>query len=105
VPELFDRERRLELELPLRVTGSDDAGAGFEESAVTLNVSGAALCFESVRRLEVGQSLDLEVTIPEGLRRHFGGERLFRTRSVVYRVEPASEGRLRVVARFVGHPS
>jgi hypothetical protein len=102
VPEFFDRARRLELKLPLEVRGADSAGTAFADSAVSVNVSSGAVCFESGRRLDVGASLVLEIALPEALRRHFGGEPVYRTRAVVYRVEPAAAGgRLRVVARFV----
>lgn len=100
MPELFDRERRLGLELPIEVRGRDSAGAAFAESGVTVNVSSGAVCFETGRRHEVGAPLDVEIALPEPLRRHFEGRASYRSRAVVYRVEPAGSG-WRVVARFV----
>jgi len=99
-PELFDRARRLDLSLPMEVRGEDASGALFRESCVTLNIAGGAVCFESDRRFEIGAPVELEISLPEALRRHFGGETVYRTRAVVYRTEPAPRSRTRIVARF-----
>lgn len=100
--DIFDRARRLELELSIEVCGEDASGGRFRETSTTINISSGAVCFESARRIEIGASLDLEIALPEALRYHFGGEAVYRTRAVVYRVEPAAPHRIRVVARFVG---
>ena len=100
MPELFARGRRLDLELPIVVRG-DAAEGGFADSSVTINISSRAVCFESHRRLSIGSSLALEIALPEPLRRHFGGEAVYRTRAVVYRVEATPKPSFRVVARFV----
>lgn len=100
MPELPDRERRLHLELDLEVRGRDRAGAAFVDSGVTVNVSSGAVCFETGRRHEIGAPVEVEIALPEPLRRHFGGRATYRSRAVVYRLEPAGSG-WRVVARFV----
>lgn len=101
MPEIFDRERRLDLELPIEVRGRDTSGAAFTESAATANVSSGAVCFESGHRHEIGSSLEVRIALPEPLRRHFEGRAEFRSRAVVYRVEPAGSQGWRIVARFV----
>ena len=102
VPEIFDRSRRLELSLPIEVAGEDASGAPLRESCVTVNIASGGVCFESSLRLGIGMPVNLEISLPEKLRRHFGGEAIYRTRAVVYRTEPGPGGRTRIVARFVG---
>lgn len=99
--ELSDRARRLDLALPIGVKGRDSSGADFHESGVTVNVSSSAVCFETAGRHEIGAAIEVEIALPEELRRHFGGRETYRARCLVYRVEPAGE-RWRTVARFAG---
>jgi len=103
MPEIFERARRLHLELELEVRGQDPSGAAFAESCRTVNISSGAVCFDCPRRLAVGGSVELSIALPEALRRHFGGRPVYHARARVYRIEPAPEaGGHRVVARFVG---
>jgi len=101
VPELFDRDRRLDLELPIEVRGRDTGGAAFVDSTVTVNVSSGAVCFDSRRRHEIGAIVEVRIDLPEPLRRHFDDRASYRSRAVVYRAEPAGSSGWRVVARFV----
>jgi hypothetical protein len=100
---LADRKRRIELHLPVSVDGRDESGSSFREESRTHNISGGGVCFETVRHLPVGERLALEIRIPEGLQRHFGGHPVYRVKAVVCRVERFEESRTsRVGARFVG---
>jgi hypothetical protein len=97
------RERRMTLHLPLRVGGTDAKGGSFAESTRSLNISGGGVCFESHRKLQVGQRLTLSIELPEALRKHFGGQPVYQACAVVCRVESfEGETAARVGARFVG---
>ncbi len=99
---MTEREKRLGLNLPVAVTGTDAAGAPFEESTRSVNVSGGGICFESRRKLLVGQQIRLRIELPPPLRRHFGGRSAYRARAVVCRVEQfEGEPGARVGARLL----
>jgi hypothetical protein len=100
---LADRKKRIELHLPMAVDGRDESGLGFREESRTQNISGGGVCFETQRHLPVGGRLALEIRIPEGLQRHFGGHPVYRVKAVVCRVERFEEGKTsRIGARFLG---
>ena len=101
-PRLAERSRRLDLVLPLRVTGEDVTGRTFTEATRTLNVSGGGLAFATRRRLLIGSRFVLEVRLPPRLRRHFGGRDAYRVRAVVCRVAVLEEGLAHVGVRFLG---
>ena len=97
-----DRERRRGLRLPLEVRGKDAVGRSFHESTHSVNFSGGGLCFESGQKLSIGARLELEIELPPGLRRHFGGRALYRAHALVCRVEHfEDEPGYRVGARFL----
>ncbi len=97
------REKRLELNLPVEVHGEDANGARFTEFTRSVNVSGGGICFESHRRIAIGARLALVIELPASLRRHFGNREVYRARAVVCRVErSAGEDASRVGARFLG---
>ncbi len=102
MPRLADRSRRLDLVLPLTVTGEDVRGRVFTEATRTLNVSGGGLAFATRRRLLIGSRLVLEVRLPPRLRRHFAGRDTYRVRAVVCRVAVLEDGPAHVGARFLG---
>ena len=98
-----ERERRRGLQLPVEVRGRDAVGRSFSESTTSLNVSGGGICFESGQKLSIGARLELEIELPPGLRRHFGGKALYRAHALVCRVEHfEDEPGYRVGARFLG---
>jgi len=100
---LSKREQRLGLDLPVNVVGQDLSGVSFKEATRSLNVSGGGICFESRHRIQNGSRLTLQVHLPPGLRRHFGGDSVYRARAVVCRVERC-EGQptWQIGARFLG---
>jgi hypothetical protein len=97
------RPKRVELHLPLTVSGRDAGGGRFTEVTRSMNVSGGGVLFESHRPIAVGDRLELSIELPVSLRRHFGDQDTYRARAVVCRVEqPSPEGPKRVGARFLG---
>jgi hypothetical protein len=100
---LLQREKRVGLQLPVKVQGEDAAGVRFDELTRSVNVSGGGICFESQRQVEVGARLKLAIELPPPLRRHFGNREVYRANAVVCRVErSAGETVSRVSARFLG---
>jgi PilZ domain-containing protein len=100
---LTQREKRIGLHLPLEVSGQDAEGASFRESTHTVNISGGGVCFEMNRLPFVGARLTLNIQLPPPLRKHFGGQAVYRARAVVCRVERyEGHGACRVGARFLG---
>ena len=100
---VFQRERRVGLQLPVKVQGEDASGVPFDEATRSVNVSGGGICFESQRHVEVGTRLQLAIELPAPLRRHFGNREVYRAQAVVCRVERSAGGPLsRVSARFLG---
>jgi hypothetical protein len=100
---LFQREKRVGLQLPVKVQGEDVAGVRFDEATRSVNVSGGGICFESHRQVAVGARLQLAIELPPPLRRHFGDREVYRAHAVVCRVErSAGEALSRVSARFLG---
>src|SRR5437867_11803481 len=98
-----DREKRVGLHLPLDVSGQDAAGAPFQESTRSLNISGGGILFESHRHLLVGSRLTLAIQIPDSLRKHFGNRPLYNVKAVICRVESfEGEQAHRIGARFLG---
>jgi hypothetical protein len=101
--EITQREKRIGLHLTVEVRGEDTGGSRFKETAVTRNISGGGICFESHRKLMVGSPLTLEIQLPPGLRKHFGGRSVYRARAIVCRVEKFEpEEASRIGARFLG---
>lgn len=103
MPATVEREKRLGLQLPLEVTGSDAAGQAFTEATRTVNISGGGICFESGRHILVGSRLRLQIRLPPSLRARFGGRDLYSVRAVVCREENFEGQSLhRIGARFLG---
>jgi hypothetical protein len=100
---VYQREKRVGLQLPVKVQGEDAAGVPFDEATRSVNVSGGGICFESQRQVEIGARLQLAIELPLALRRHFGNREVYRAEAVVCRVERApGEPVGRVSARFLG---
>lgn len=98
-----DREKRVGLHLTLDVAGQDAAGAAFQETSRTLNISGGGVLFESHRNLLVGSRLTLAIQIPESLRKRFGDRPVYKVKAVICRVESfEGEQAHRIGARFLG---
>jgi hypothetical protein len=98
-----DREKRVGLHLPVEVSGQDAAGASFQESTRSLNISGGGILFESHRHLLVGARLTLAIEIPDSLRKHFGDRAVYNVKAVICRVESfEGEQAHRIGARFLG---
>jgi hypothetical protein len=100
---IVDRKKRLELRLPVKVKGADEGGHSFDEQTRTRNLSGGGVCFESRYHVPVGGRVSLEISIPGGMRKHFGGLTTYEVNAVVCRVERFEEGAVsRIGARFIG---
>ncbi len=100
---IVDRKKRLELHLSVKVEATDEGGHPFVEDTRTRNISAGGLCFESGRHLPVGGRVSLQISIPEAMRKHFGGQAVYSASAVVCRVERFEEGAVsRVGVRFVG---
>ena len=82
---LADRERRLEIQLPVEVRGQDVAGGAVREEATSLNISGGGMCFACRRAVAPGSRIVLKITLPPALRKHFGGRPEYHVRAVVCR--------------------
>lgn len=102
---LTARNRRVGLELPLEVRGSDSSDESFVEMTRSVNVSGGGLLFKTERSLIVGTALRISIQVPPALRRHFFGKAVYKVRAVICRVERFQEDPVsRVGVRFVGEP-
>jgi hypothetical protein len=103
---LVEREKRVDLHLPVEVRGEDAGGARVTEFTRSINVSGGGILFESHRQILVGARLDLAIELPVSLRRHFGDRDVYRARAVVCRVERfEGEETSRIGARFLAENS
>lgn len=101
--ELAERQRRLGLELPLHVSGEDEAGDRFVEHTQSLNISGGGVGFESPRRLEVGAHVAIRIDIPPALRERFGGRSVYAARAIICRSQHLPQrDAYRVGVRFLG---
>jgi hypothetical protein len=99
---ITQREKRVELSLPLHVSGQEGSGKRFTESTRTLNISGGGILFESRRRPLVGSRVVLNIELPPGLRKRFGNRPVYRVRAVICRLERFQEGETsRIGARFL----
>ena len=99
------RARRLDLQLPVEVSGRDNNGRSFTDAGRTRNISGGGICFESPRHLAVGSRLVLRIQVPPALRARFGDQAVYQVQAVVCRVENfQGEPGARVGARFIGQP-
>jgi PilZ domain len=100
------RARRLDLRLPLEVSGRDRSGRAFIEQGLTRNISGGGICFESSLHPPIGSRLTLRIQVPKALRARFGQRPVYEVQAVVCRVENfQGEPGSRVGARFIGEPS
>jgi hypothetical protein len=100
--DLPSRERRVGLELPLEIRGSDTHGVAFLDMTRSINVSGGGLLFKTERSLLVGSLLKLAIQVPPALRRHFKGRAVYRVRGVICRVDRFQDERVsRVGVRFL----
>ena len=91
------------LHLTVDVAGQDAAGAAFNDTTRTLNISGGGVLFESHRNLLVGSRLTLAIQIPDSLRKHFGNRPIYNVKAVICRVESfEGEQAHRIGARFLG---
>jgi hypothetical protein len=100
---LASRTRRLGLDLPIVVSGTDAHDEPFNEHTHTVNVSGGGLCYESQYGVPVGARVELKIALPPKLRPRFGGKSVYRVQALVCRVErTGSKGSYRVGVRFLG---
>ncbi|HEX6740035.1 MAG TPA: PilZ domain-containing protein [Vicinamibacteria bacterium] len=100
------RARRLDLRLPVEVSGRDRSGRAFTETGLTRNISGGGICFESSLHPPIGSRLVLRIQVPPALRARFGQRSVYEVQAVVCRVENfQGEASSRVGARFVGETS
>ena len=100
---IVDRKKRLELHLPVKAKGTDETGHAFMETTRTRNISAGGICFESAYHVPVGGRVSLEISIPDGMRKHFGGQAVYSVSAIVCRVERFEDGAVsRIGARFVG---
>jgi hypothetical protein len=100
---LIERGRRVEIELPIEVRGTDSSGASFVELTRSLNVSGGGLLFKTQRSILVGSAMRVAIQVPPALRRHFRGKGVYKVRGIVCRVERFQNDRIsKVGVRFVG---
>ena len=100
---LADRERRLEIQLPVEVRGQDLAGCAVREEARSVNISGGGMCFECGRSVAPGSRVVLKIALPPALRKHFGGRPEYHVKAVVcrsVRLDPVREFQISV--RFLG---
>jgi len=99
---IAERRKRIDLHLDATLQAEDEAGHAFSEETRTRNISASGLSFESRHHLPIGGRVHLEIRIPEPLRKHFGGQALYRAEAIVCRVERFEDAQLsRVGARFV----
>jgi hypothetical protein len=94
------RERRVEVQLTLKIRGTDTDGVGFEEITKTESVCRGGLSFATHRRIV--QGADLEIAIPVPARgNESAGE--FNTRGRVVAVVVAQDQRQRRIGvEFTG---
>jgi hypothetical protein len=99
------RARRLDLHLPIEVSGRDLKGRAFTEVGRTRNISGGGVCFESSLHPPIGSRVLLRIQVPPALRARFGQRSVYQVQAVICRVENfQGEPSSRVGARFVGEP-
>ncbi len=101
--QVSNRPKRLDLHLPLSVSGNDASGAPFTEQTRSLNVSGTGVGFECHKQVEMGARVTVQIELPEGLRSHFGGKPIYKAGAIVTRVDHVpGEDIHHVGARFTG---
>jgi hypothetical protein len=90
------RGSRLNLSLPVYVTGYDEQRNRWGETTKTINVSRCGVAVEMQTRLRQGTVLHLSLPMPARLRTHGYGDHSYNIYGIVRRVQPPEDG-LRVV--------
>lgn len=100
------RAARLQLALPVRVTGHGEHEGQWQEISETLDVSRAGVRLSLARKVRRGQVLHLMLPLPWRLRQHGHADPSYRVYAVVQRVLPSSQPGLKQIGlEFIGeHP-
>ena len=85
------------MQLPMRVFAPGDRWRAYTES---LDVSPLGVKFRFLSPIESGLPLRLELPMPEHLRLHKGGERIYGIQAVVCHVAPTENNEYSIGAEF-----
>jgi curved DNA-binding protein CbpA len=96
---------RLELTMPVRVTGHDQKSGKWHEMTETLDVSRTGARLRLRRRVKQGTVLYLTLPLPPKLRSHGFSDPSYKIYALVRRVEPPKRGIRAIGVEFLGeHP-
>lgn len=87
---MFDdkrRQKRVSVNIPIRVKWSDNKGNRFEEVTKSVNVSSDGALFPLKYPIRAGMLLDLSLPLPRNLQRSTAPKPVYETTGLVVRVE------------------
>ena len=103
VTESFEdkrRLRRIQINLPVRVRGTNSEGIQFEEMSRSIDVNADGALFLISQNLKKGMRLRLSLPLPRSMQKTAASKPVYETDAVVVRVEADSSGAHQVAVRF-----
>ena len=95
------RSRRVLVNLPVKVRGTDTQGVKFEEMTHSIDVSSAGALFPLSQPLRKGMGLELSLPMPPGVRKGGSSHSVYHTAAKVIRIDPGEmAGVFRIAVRF-----
>lgn len=97
------RQKRVDVDIPIRVQWSDGSGGSFEEVTRSTNVSADGAIFLLKQALKMGTPLQLSLPLPRHMQRGGSPKAVYEVTGLVVRIEHASEAEtFRIAVRFRG---
>ena len=87
---MFDdrrRQKRVAVNIPIRVKGADIWGNQFEEVTKSINVTSDGACFPLKHNIKPGSMLQLSLPLPRQLQKSVAPKAVYQTIGLVVRVE------------------
>jgi c-di-GMP-binding flagellar brake protein YcgR len=95
------RQKRVDVNLPIRVKWSDNAGNRREEVTKSINVSADGAIFLLKEALKMGTVLELSLPLPRHMQKGVSPKPIYEAIGLVTRVEHAREAEtFRIAVRF-----
>jgi hypothetical protein len=81
------RQKRVDVNIPIRVKGADVWGNRFEEVTKSINVSSDGACFLLKHEIKSGSTLELSLPLPRQLQKSVRPKTVYETIGFVTRME------------------
>ncbi len=100
---MFDerrRQKRVDVNIPIRVKWTDPQGNRVEEVTRSINVSPDGAIFQLKQQLKMGTVLELALPLPKQMQKGISPKAVYEAMGLVTRVEHAQDHGFNIAVRF-----